>query len=526
MPIYYNANIITQNKQQPIAEAMAVKDGTIVGVGTHNDMMQLLPHDDASINLQGKTILPGFNDAHIHIWKVGSLLGYVLDVRGITTKKLLLQKLTDFAAQQPGNGWIQARGFNEAFFEDQQMPTRQELDEAIPHRPCFLLRTCAHIAILNTAALTACGITAATPVPTGGEIRLGINGSPNGIITETALGIAQQQIPPYTAADYKQMILLAQDALLQAGITSATDPAVMPDLLEVYLQMDAAKELKIRVNAIPIMLPDGSNTALPLPKKYQSDYLQVNTVKFFADGGLSGQTAALLHHPYKNSHSKGVLRLTKKFFQPLALHAQEAGFAIATHAIGDAAIEMVLNVYEAMAVNNKQNIQHRIEHLGLPTTQHLQTMKQLNVMAVSQPGFLYELGTNFNAYLPDAYLRQVYPYRSVLKAGVSLAFSSDAPVIKDFTPLRGIQTALDRKDNSGTIIAPTEVLLLAEALSAYTLGGALADGQLHKKGSIEIGKLADFVVLKNNILTAPIEHIASLTIEQTVVNGKIAFEKR
>ena len=181
------------------------------------------------------------------------------------------------------------------------------------------------------------------------------------------------------------MIKAAEEELLRYGITSATDPAVMPDLLKIYHRLEKENQLRVRINAMPIRVPDGSDAILPLPAKYYSDKLTINIAKFFADGGLSGMTAAM-NKPYKNSGSTGVLRLTEDFFYPIALEAAENGFGIGTHAIGDKAIDVVLNVYEKIRKDFSSNIL-RIEHLGLPSQDHLQRMKAMNVHCVSQSIF-------------------------------------------------------------------------------------------------------------------------------------------
>ncbi len=289
------------------------------------------------------------------------------------------------------------------------------------------------------------------------------------------------------------MILAAQDELLKAGITSATDPAVMPDLLEVYKSMDRNGELKIRVNAIAIRLPDGAMQALPLPEKYSSPYLKVDTVKFFADGGLSGKTAAM-YQPYKNSEEKGVLRLEKSFFKKLAAEAQQAGFRIATHAIGDAAMDLVCEVYEELW--NEFHIEkNRIEHVGFPSPKNLEFMHGAKVSAVMQPVFIYELGKNFREYLDDDRLQKVYPLNSVLKSGINLALSTDAPVVSDFSPLTGIHCAMERKDREGNEIGPAEKIAMDDALFAYSTGSAIANDDELNRGSVSPGKWADFVLL-------------------------------
>lgn len=490
-------------------------------IGSNEDVLRLQQANTQLIDANGKTVLPGFIDAHIHIWKVGNLKTFLLDLRGVTSIAEMQDKLSDFVKRNPGTGWIQARGFNEANMKEGRLPTKEDLDKITTERPLWVIRTCAHIGIANSKAIQLAGVTAQTHIPPGGEVRTGTDSRPNGIFTETALGLVANHIPAYTADDYALMIRAAEDELLRYGITSATDPAVMPDLLACYHQLEQQNKLRIRVNALPVRVPDGSADVLPLPSKYISDKLTVNTVKFFADGGLSGATAAV-NRPYKNSSSTGVLRLIEGFFYPIAKEAADNGFGIATHAIGDKAIDVVLNVYEKIRASG--NVLLRIEHLGLPSPQHLQRMQQLGVHCVSQSIFIKELGKNFAQHLDDERLAQIYPYSTILKSGVNLAFSSDAPVVNDFNPITGIKAALYRKDNDGNIIGPNENITPQQALYAYTLGAAKANGSDKETGSIETCKKADFILL-DTTLGNTLSEDGNMQVSTTFISGQKVFSQ-
>ena len=519
---FFNGHLITQNPNQPIADALWVEDGKIKAIGKETDLRASIHSSAQQVNLQGKALLPAFNDAHIHLWKVGDLLRFQLDLRGVASIPDLLEQIKNFAALHPQAPWILARGFNELTLAEGRMPTREDLDKVLPDRPCFVVRTCAHIAVVNTAALN--HLPLPSVAPPGGEIRLDANGQPNGIFTETALGLFRDFLPPITPAAYREMILAAQDKLLSLGIAAATDPAVAPDLMSVYREMEQKGELKIRVNAIAMQVPDGGRNAFPLPEPFESDYLKVNAVKFFADGGLSGKTAALIQ-PYKNTTEHGVLRLDFDFFYQLAEQAQAAGFKIATHAIGDQAIEQVLQVYASLAAKNGKGLNHRIEHLGLPSAEHLVRMRALGIQCVSQPIFLEELGGNFIQYLTAEYLDRVYPYRSILDAGVTLAFSSDAPVVKEINPLQGISSAVMRTTATGQVIAPAEAISVAEAIHAYTLGAAAATADDDKIGCLQAGYWADFVILDRNPLDISPDQLKSVQVFATWVGGKKMYEQ-
>lgn len=505
------------------ADSMVVEGNKIHAIGSYEELQPFKHFCTKVIDAQGKTLMPGFNDTHIHLWKVGNLKTFMLDVRGVKSKDELLAMLVDYNNQYPEAAWITARGFNEAAWEKSTIPTKDDLDKVSITKPVYVIRTCAHIAVANTKALQISHINKETPVPPGGEIRAGSDGNPNGIFSETALGLITQHIPPPTKAQLKTMVLAARDEMYGYGITAATDPAVDPLLLEAYYEMSAANELGFRLHAIPIILPDGGEAAYDIPDYYASSFFNVNTVKFFSDGGLSGKTAALKRH-YKDTTEQGVLRLKPSQYLNLCTEARKKNLSIATHAIGDAAIEFVIDSYKKLQQLLPGPL-NRIEHLGLPQKQHLGDMAQHNIAASMQTIFLDELGKNFIKYLDDDYLNHCYPVRSVLENGILTALSSDAPVVKNFNPLKGIESAVTRKDAEGNGIAEQEGITIKEALKAYTKSAA-AISRADAFGSLAVGKLADFILLNKNPLQTPIQDFKTIKVEQTFINGVNVWQQQ
>ena len=519
--IFYNARIHTCNPENPTAEAMEVQSGAITAVGSTEELLGENKTGEA-IDLKGKTIIPGFFDAHAHFWKIGDLLTFNLDLREARSIQDIQELLRDFSARNPHLKWIRARGFNETLMQENRLPVKEDIDAVVSDKPVFLQRTCAHIAVLNTKALEVCKINNDTQPPFGGEIRKGGDGLPNGVLTETALGLAIKHFPPITNEDYEAMILAAGAAFLKRGVTSVSDPAVMPDLLEVYKKMDREGRLPLRIHAFPIMIPDGSEEVLPVPDRYQSDKLIINTVKFFADGGLSGQTAAVSRR-YKNRNSKGVLRLEKEQFFQRALEAQKKGFQIATHAIGDVAIDLVLDVYEMLYREDPDAPRHRIEHFGLATDEQMDRVKQMGIHIVTQPVFLYELGTNFRMSLDEDYLKECYRFKTMLDKGINVSFSTDAPVVKDLNPFIGLKTAADRKDTTGVVITPEESVDLHRSLYCYTMGSARASRVDNLVGSLSPGKQADFVVLNRSPFDVETDGLPDIEVASVWLDGKQVY---
>lgn len=502
---------------------MLVEGGTISLLGEYDALIRKKKVDTTLIDVKGKTILPGFNDAHIHVWKVGQLESFIIDLRGVESISQLQKKVKAIADKLPAGTWITGRGFNEQVLSDQRLPNKEDLDAISAHHPIYLVRTCAHIAVTNSVGLQVANITNATLAPSGGVIGRNEDGQLNGLFFETALGLITKHIPPPSQTDYQYMILAGARMMVRCGITSATDPAVHPELLEAYLQLDKEKELPIRLNLMPIILPDGGLTPYPIPDKYSSDYLSVDTVKFFSDGGLSGKTAAL-QRAYKNSTDCGVLRLERNNFFKLCRAAQQKGFRIGTHAIGDVAIDLVVETYKALHAEFG-NTRNRIEHFGLPSTKNIQDVADFGFVAVPQPIFLEELGENFISSLDDEYLSRCYPVKTLLDKGIPVAFSTDAPVVKNINPWSCIKAAVTRRTNSGNTIALNESISIQEALYAYTMGSAYVEGKENTKGSLEVGKLADFIIVDKNPMNVSINEIDLIQVEATYIGGKIRYSK-
>ncbi|HNM07679.1 MAG TPA: amidohydrolase [Chitinophagales bacterium] len=486
--LLHNAHVHTQDIQHPYATSILVDGERIIAVG--DETLLLEAGDIQKIDIGGRHIFPGLHDAHIHIWKVGNLLTNMLDLRGVGSIDEMQQRLSDYARAHPELTWIQARGFNEVIFPDKRIPNKLDIDAVISDRPVVITRTCAHQVVANSKALLLAGLDKnMQPVP-GGEIKYLASGELSGHFTETAIGLILKAVPKYTAAELRNMVLTAQDAFLKLGITAACDPAVDRDLLEVYKQMDADGELRMRINAIPIRVPDGSQKIYPNPQHYYSSHLVVNTVKFFADGGLSGKTAAL-RLPYLNDTSKGVMRLEKEQFYQLALESQEAGFKIATHAIGDAAVDMVLQVYDNLPLSN---IEHRLEHVGFVDDNHLDIMYRRKVSAVMQPIFIRELGKNFIVSLDKKRLDSIYPIHTIAAHGINVALSTDAPVVRSFDPRTNILAAQTRKTEEGIVIGASEILDHKQSTAMYTHGSSVAVGNVANIGTIAKGRYCDLVI--------------------------------
>ena len=495
-----------------------------MAVGDDRGIRSLARPQTALIDLEGKTLVPGFHDAHAHIWKMGHLLTTMLDLRSCTSFADLGDLLSGRSRSLMRGQWLQARGFNEAKLAERRRPTREDLDRWVPDRPVVLTRTCGHICVANSAGLRLASVDRNSRNPVGGVIERDAGGEPNGILHETAIGLIYSALPAPDAKAYEAMILSALRHQAARGITASSDCGVMPALLKVYLDLDRRKELPGRMDVMPLGQPDGTEGPLQLPTQHHSPFLQVDTVKFLADGGLSGSTAAL-STPYRDGKSSGVLRFPREKLYPLFRQAQEENWRIAAHAIGDMAIEEVLTLFERLEPAPKSHA-HRIEHMGLPSALHLRRAASMNVMTATQAIFLRELGCNFLNVLPHSLLPQLYPFRSMLDSGMTVALSSDAPVVEDDSPLTGMHAALTRRTSAGVQLSPEQAMTAHEALAAYTIGGAKLAGQEDVRGSISVGKLADLTLLSADPTAIHVDALLQVSIVFTMVNGTMVYKQQ
>ncbi len=507
--VLYYGGVVRPYADERTVEALLVEDGKVRYAGelaaaqaiaeAAMQNAEVQPAEVHAVDLQGCLLIPGLTDAHVHVWKVGQLRTTMLDLREAASPEEFNRLVQERHAALPEGAWLWGRGWNEAKLG--LIPTRRQLDALAPGRPVLLTRTCAHIHAVNSLALERAGIDATTPAPSGGEIQFD-----SGLLTETAYGLVFQAMPAPSQQDYETWVLAGLNYLKSLGFTSATDPAVDPPLYAAYRALDAAGKLPIRVNLLYIWRPDGGSQTYPLPEKHFSAMLRCDSVKFFTDGGLSGATAAV-SVPYKETGSQGVLRFEDEDLYQLAREAYLADFHIAAHAIGDTALTQLLGVYGRLQAEFPAGPRNRIEHFGLPSAAHLALARQLKVIAVPQPVFLHELRLNYQRYIPDELSGQVFPLRAMLDAGLDVAFSSDGPVVKELRPLCGLKAAV------AEAYVPGENVTLAQALRAYTWGGAVATGVQHTRGTLEPGLLADISLIERDLFDLPPDAWPALSVQ-------------
>lgn len=524
--IFTNGPVITMDKHLPVAEALAVAGDRIVSVGDRSMVGRLASSSTRIVDLHGRALLPGFNDAHCHPAMYGQSLGQI-DCRPQVVKSLddIVEAVKTEAARREVGQWILGRGYNDMQLPPNYAITRHDLDPVSPQHPVCLTRACGHVLVANSCALALAGITHETPDPAGGQIQRDADGEPTGVLCESALDLIYGAIPPQTAEEIEASILLAAQEYVAAGITSVQDALVTEQDLGAYMRLHSRQALPLRVFIMfkPELL--GFLAACGLSTGFGDNRLRLGPLKILLDGGIGARTAAQ-SQPYQNEpNNRGILWMEQEELNDLVERAYQTGFQVATHAIGDRAIQSALDAYERVVKQwPRPDHRLRIEHFTLPLDELVQRVAQLGVVITSQPVFLYEAGWTYVMNLGEARAREVFPFRRILEAGIPLAFSSDSPV-SSFVPLVGIHAAVSRCTQMGEIIGPGQELTVAEALYMYTLGSAYASGEEGIKGSLTAGKLADLVVLDRNPLQTPADELAMIGVDMTVVGGQIVYQR-
>ncbi len=526
--LFRRGHFITLDPTRPFAQALAVRDGKIVAVGTEDELDALIGPRTRVVDLEGSTVVPGFHDAHCHILLFGLSLVEV-DVRAATTLAEVMAGVAAQAQRLPAGRWIRGGGYNENKLAERRHPTRHDLDPVSPEHPVFLSHVSGHMAVANSRALALAGITRATPDPEGGVIERDEHGEPTGLLKETAQELIKKILPPYTLAETKAALAAAGKQMASEGITSAQDAWagwIAPEEFRAYQEATAEgilpQRVRLMVDVEQLTVKNGRfDFGFGLHSGFGNERLKLGAIKLFLDGSLIGRTAAL-SAPYANAPDTcGLLVKSEETIRTQVAMAHRGGWQVAMHAIGDRAIEAGLDAIEAAMGAEAARFRPRLEHCGILRLDLIERIRRLGVVIVTQPRFIFELGDGFRAALGEERLRLTYPFASL--RGLHVAFSSDRPVVAG-APLLGIQAATTQRTAGGAPYVPAEAITVEEALHWYTLGAAYAAGEEKEKGSLTPSKWADFVVLSADPLQTDPEVLAEqVIVRQTVIGGETVY---
>jgi predicted amidohydrolase YtcJ len=528
--VLLNGRIWTVNEAQPRAEAVACLGSRIVAVGSSGEIRQWVGAGTEVIDLHGKLVLPGFNDAHVHFFSGGENLAGV-HLRDARSEDELRRRLAEFAAKQPADRWITGGGWDHENWSPARLPTRQLIDGVTAGHPVFVSRLDGHMGLANSAALQLAGITRDTPDPPGGTIVRDAAGEPTGVLKDAAMGQMERAIPAPSQDQISDTVRAAMRYAAENGVTSVQDMSAAPEILRVYQALLARGELSIRISGHQPLAQWQRLAAVGLRAGFGGEKLHIGGLKGFADGSL-GSTTALLFEAYLDAPNTSGLAnsemIPESRMQQHILDADRAGLQVAVHAIGDKANHIILGMYEeAERQNGARDRRFRIEHAQHLRMDDIPRFGKLHVIASMQPYHCIDDGRWAEKRIGPALVKGTYAFRALLDSGAVLAFGSDWDVAP-MAPLMGIYAAatrrtLDGKHPDGWV--PEQKITVAEAIRAYTMGSAYASFDERIKGSIEPGKLADMVVVSEDILSIPAAEIEKARVETTVLDGKVIYHR-
>ena len=554
--IYFNGNIVTgidlTGPQPQRASAIAIAGGTIIDAAdTASIEAQFKGPSTQLIDLHGAYVMPGFNDAHAHLGDAGRIKLSV-DLTGSQSLAEMQSRIRKAADNAAPGAWLTGGGWDHTLWPSKTLPTKSDLDSVTGSHPAFFVRVDGHIAIANSAALTAAGIKRETPDPQGGKIDRDSSGDATGIIRETAQGLIDKKIPPPTADQRLKGDLLALQDAVSHGVTSVQDNSDWEDFL-VYEQLEKEGKLPARISEwLPFAAPVDKLQQMRDHHPVTDRMLHTTMLKGFMDGSLGSRTAAL-NAPYSDDPgNSGIPRYQQDKLNTMAIERQKAGFQLGFHAIGDRAVDMALDAFAAAQQSQPPTLprplpqrpgpvhnnvrpayriayrpppRNRIEHSQVVDQPDFARYKELSVIASMQPNHLLTDMNWAEQRLGPERANYSYAWKSFLDAGVVLAFGTDYPV-EPITPFRGVYAAVTRMNESGTkTYFPEEKITIWQALYAYTQGSAYAEFTDPWKGKLAPGYVADFVVLDRDLTAIPPPEILKTQVLRTVVDGKTVFAR-
>ncbi len=522
-----NGKIWTVSPAMPWAQAVAIRGNEIVMVGKTAELKKHAGSATKIIDLQGKFIIPGFNDAHVHFRNGGaSLLG--IKLREAKNETEFTERIREKAQTLAPGAWITGGEWDHEAWPSQKLPTKDLIDSVTPETPVLVDRLDGHVALANSLALQMAGVNKNTKDPQGGKIdRNPVTGELTGILWDEAIGLVGRVIPNISKAEIQQQLEAALQHAREMGVTSIQDNSSALDLT-IYQELVAAGELTVRINAWRACEMAEHYEHIGIKALFGNPMIQLGTMKVFSDGSM-GAGSALFFEPYTDEPAtSGIPIYPETDLYQLIERIDGMGLQIATHAIGDKANHWVLNAYQkAIAKSGRKNARHRIEHAQVVTDTDLPRFAELGVIASIQPSHCIDDMRWAEKRIGKERCTDAYRFKSLVDAGAKVAFGTDWPV-EPLNPMLGIYAAVTREYPEGGPAGgwqPNEKLSMAQAIEFYTLGSAYAEFMENKKGTIEAGKLADIIVLSNNLFEISPQQILETKVLMTIVDGKVVYER-
>jgi len=529
-----NARIYTVNSQQPWAEALAIRGDKILAVGSAKDVAAYRGPATKVIDAQGRLVLPGFTDCHIHFMD-GSMGLTQVDLNGTKSIAEIQKRVKDYAAAHPKEPWITGMGWTYPTFGPSALPDKKFLDEVVPARPVYLVAFDGHTSWANSKALAAAGITRETPDPPNGKIVRDEKGEATGALKESAGDLVSKLLPKPSREERLAALRLGIHEANKFGLVRVHSAGQDFEWLDLYDELRHSGELTVRFYVAyfldpPQLTPDAIEKIEQARRTYRDEWISGGVVKTMLDGVVEAHTAAMLA-PYSDDPTQsGKLFWDPAKYKEAVTELDRRGLQIFTHAIGDKAVRLALDAYqEAAEANHTQDARPRIEHIETITAQDIPRFGKLSVIASFQPLHAYPDEDTLNIWVRNVgpeRAQRAWVWHSIESTGGLLAFGSDWPVVT-LNPWPGVQNALTRQTTEGDPPGgwiPKERISLADAIKGYTLGAAFAGHREKTEGSLEPGKLADLIVLSQDLFKIEPTDIGKTEVLLTMVGGKVVYQ--
>lgn len=544
--IYVHGNIYTgvtgasSFREVLRAQAMAVRGDRIMAVGTEGDILKLKGPATNIVDLQGRFVMQGFNDAHMHLVEAG-FKKLTVDLTGARSIEEFRERIRKRLATAGPTEWITGFGWDETLWHSKELPTRWDIDEVTTDHPVFLKRTDGHVAVANTLALKMAHVTLASKDPEGGEIARDLSGAPNGILRETAQDLVSAISPVPTPDKSRQAIEASLQEIAQSGVTSVQDfsggsAVEFAEYFKIFEQLEREGKLTARISEwLPFSEPVATLKKLRDSHAQSDPMLHTGMLKAFMDGSLGSHTAAMLQPFADDPKNSGLPQFEQTKLNEMAKERAQAGFQLGFHAIGDKGVQMALDAFAeaensarskaVKAPDGSQNYRFRVEHAQVTNPAQVSRFRQLDVIASVQPCHLLTDMHWAESHLGPQRAMHSYAWAEFVNHGVTLAFGTDYPV-ESVSPFRGIYAAISRKDEDGKQeYYPSQKLTVQQAIAAYTTGSAFAEFAEKEKGVLAPGMFADFIVLDRDITAVAPEKVLETRVLRTVVAGKTVHEE-
>jgi predicted amidohydrolase YtcJ len=526
LTLYRGGRIYTNDATAPWAEAMLVRGEEILAIGDDDEVSALADKGAKVVDLEKHFVMPGFNDAHVHLGSAGADWLAVRLFGAPTVAELQKRLAAAVAARQPGE-WITGSGWDHTLWPEKKFPRRQQLDEVSPKNPAILTHVSGHVAVANSLALELAGINKDTPNPSGGEIEKDDEGQPTGLLKEgAAMRLVESKIPPATAAQRRRGIQLALADVAKYGVTSVQDNSAWDDFLT-YRALRSEGQLTVRITEwLPFPAPLEKLEEMRREGGTTDPWLRTGALKMVTDGALGSRTAALLV-PYSDDPKvSGIMTMEPDKLRELAIERDKAGFQLNFHAIGDRANQVALDVFEAAAkANGPRDRRDRVEHAQVVLPADFARFARLQVIASMQPSHQTTDMRWAEQRLGSERAKGAYAWATMEKFGVRLAFGTDYDV-EPISPFRGLYACVTRELPGGGPPGgwqPQEKISLEECIRAYTSGSAYGEFMEGKKGELKAGEFADFIVLSNDLTKIDPREYTKTSVLRTVVGGRTVY---